>query len=96
MMGRIQRLTLNADETEFIDLTTPGSDKCKVMIYVAGANNVRLAYNEGELTYAYFTLVAGQTYVFDGPNPFTQAMYVQCPGAASLLELWITNSGGPY
>lgn len=93
-MGRIQRFEFDADEVVSIDMSTPGSSMCKVMFFVQGSTDILMSYNEGELTYAYITLKSGQTYVFDGPNPFETNMFFKANGGASVLEVWV--SGGGY
>jgi hypothetical protein len=92
-MGRIQRFTFDADEIINVDMSTPGNDTCKVMFFVQGSTDILMSYNESELTYAYITLKSGQTYVFDGPNPFKTNMFFKANGGASVLEVWVAGGG---
>ena len=95
-MGRIQRFNFATDEIISIDLSTPGNKECKVIMLIKGPTNLRIAYDESGLSYAYITLEVGQTYVFDGPNPFKTNMFFKSPGGDSVLETWVAGGGGMY
>ena len=82
-MARIQRYTLSTAETA-VDLSLEG----KVMLRVIG-DDVRLALNEGETEYAYFTVPDGYLLVFDEPNPFHGLIWVRANATTATLEVFV-------
>jgi hypothetical protein len=82
-MARIQRYSLTTAETA-VDLSLDG----KVMLRVSG-DDVRIALNEGETAYNYFTIPDGYLLVFDEPNPFHGLLWVRCDDATATLEVFV-------
>ena len=85
-MARIQRYALTTTPTA-IDLTLAG----KVLIRVTG-DNVLFALNEGDFTYAYFTIDDGYVLVFDEPNPFAGLLFFRAETTTATMEIFV--SGG--
>jgi len=86
-MARIQRYALTTEPTA-IDLSLAG----KVLIRVSG-DDVRFALNEGELTYAYFTIDDGYLLVFDEPNPFMGLLWFRADTATATVEIFVSGGG---
>ena len=88
-MARILNVDLTTT-SQYVDFTGPG----KLFIRVAGADDVRIAFDQFSLDNGpYFTLENGTTYIFDEPNPFV-AQNCFCRAVSSTASLEVLVSGG--
>jgi len=89
-MARILNVSLTT-ASQYVDMTGAG----KLFVRVAGADSVRLAFDQFSLDNGpYFTLENGTTYIFDQPNPFTsQNCFVRADSSTASLEVLVSGGG---
>jgi hypothetical protein len=64
----------------------------RILIRVTGAD-VQLGYSEGDFsTGDYFTLVDGNTFVFDPPQLINELVYLQTGAGSATVELWVMGA----
>ena len=95
-MGRIQRLTLQEDEVQALDLGYPRSGK--LLIRNAGTGEVRVGYTATDVTdntpsAQFYTLDPGIVYTFDisptsGFFVQNQLLYFLCSTANNTIGIW--------
>tara|TARA_B100000424_G_C22923812_1_gene491465 strand:+ start:1416 stop:1694 length:279 start_codon:yes stop_codon:yes gene_type:complete len=91
---RIFRYTITNPDFLSVDWKTATG---KLLIRIDG-DNVRLGYDQQLMNSdVYFTLAAGQTFVFDQPVSLgsNELLYLQSEGL-SVVEVLLTNYGGDY